>query len=255
MAPATINRLSRCVCAALELARQHDERIQNRQAWEVGLAGLPNAQEARNVIISDDKVREFVATAYGLDGKFGLLADTLAITGARPSQAVRLRVEDLRDHPVRPKLMMPKSAKGGGRNRSQKKTERYSVPITVALSKKLKAAAAGRAGDAPLLMQSDGSPWDKNPGQNYHRQVDKVVTAIGLEPADVTMYALRHSSIVRMLLANIPIRLVASLHNTSVAMIEKHYSRYIVEHSDDISRRALLQDELPIGDNVVALAS
>jgi len=57
MAPATINRLCRCVCAALELARQHDERIQNRQAWETGLAGLPDAQEARNVIIPDDKVR------------------------------------------------------------------------------------------------------------------------------------------------------------------------------------------------------
>src|SRR6185436_3725278 len=99
MAPATINRTCRCLCAPLELARQHDERIQNRQAWEVGLAGLPDAQEARNVIIPDGKVREFVATAYGLDDQFGLLADTLAITGARPSQAVRLRVEDLHDHP------------------------------------------------------------------------------------------------------------------------------------------------------------
>jgi hypothetical protein len=131
MAPSTINRTCRCLCAALALAAQHDERIQNRQAWEVGLAGLPDAQEARNVIISDQKVREFVATAYGLDGKFGLLADTLAITGARPSQAVRLLVTDLHDHLVRPKLMLPKSAKGGGRNRSAKKHERYSVPITV----------------------------------------------------------------------------------------------------------------------------
>ena len=33
-----------------------------------------------------------------------------------------------------------------------------------------------------------------------------------------------------MLLRNVPIRLVASLHNTSVAMIEKHYSKYITEH-------------------------
>jgi hypothetical protein len=40
------------------------------------------------------------------------------------------------------------------------------------------------------------------------------------------MYALRHSSIVRMLLQNIPIRLVASLHNTSTTMIERTYSRF-----------------------------
>src|ERR1700682_4970131 len=58
MAPSTINRLCRCVCAALELARQHDERIKNQKVWETGLAGLPDAQEARNVIIPDEKVRE-----------------------------------------------------------------------------------------------------------------------------------------------------------------------------------------------------
>ena len=123
-----------------------------------------------------------------LDDQFGLLTDTLAVTGARPSQAVRLRVEDLHDHPVRPKLMMPKSAKGGGRNRSAKKTERYSVPITVQLAAKLKAAAKGRADDAPLLLQSDGSPWGDNPGASYHREVNKIVTAIGLDPDEVTMY-------------------------------------------------------------------
>ena len=64
MAPSTINRLCACLCAALEQAAQHDKRIQNRDAWEIGLAVLPDAQEARNVIISDDKVREFVAAAY-----------------------------------------------------------------------------------------------------------------------------------------------------------------------------------------------
>jgi hypothetical protein len=71
----------------------------------------------------------------------------------------------------------------------------------------------------------------------------------------VTVYALRHSSIVGMLLQNVPIRLVASLHNTSVTMIERTYSKYITEHSDDIFRKARLQDEPPSGDNIVALAS
>ena len=254
MAPSTINRLCRCLCAALEQAAQHDKRIQNREAWEIGLASLPDAQEVRNVIISDDKVREFIAAAYRLDHQFGLLTDTLAITGTRPSQASRLRVEDLHVHPMRPKLAMPKSGKGGGRNRSQKKTERYSVPITVQLAAKLKAAARGRADDAPLLVHSDGTPWGRNPGQRYHRHVAEVVTAIGLDPDVVTMYALRHSSIVRMLLRNVPIRLVASLHNTSVAMIEKHYSKYITEHSiDDITRAGLLSEPTPAADNVVAL--
>jgi len=78
VAPATVNRICRCLFAALELARHHDERIQNRRAWEVGLAGLPDAQEARNVVLSDDKVREFVAAAYAHDDKLGLAHRPLA---------------------------------------------------------------------------------------------------------------------------------------------------------------------------------
>jgi hypothetical protein len=58
-------------------------------------------------------------------------------------------------------------------------------------------------------------------------------------------------------LQNVPIRVVASLHNTSVAMIEKTYSKSITEHSDEISRTALLQHEptTPLADNVVLLAA
>ncbi len=255
LAPATVNRLCRCLGAALELAAKHDdERIKNRSAWEIGLACLPGAQEPRNVILSDDEVRAFVANAYMLDEGFGLIIDVLAITGARPSQVVRLRVDDLQDHPVRPRLRMPKSSKGGDRNRSQKQFERYSVPITTQLAGRLRAAAKGRDVSAPLLLHSDGAPWDKNPGQQYHRLVTKVVTAIELDPAVVTAYALRHSSIVRMLLQNVPIRVVASLHNTSVAMIERAYSAHISEYSDEISRAALLHHEpLAADSNIIPL--
>ena len=204
MAPSTLNRLIACVSAALEQAAQHDKQIQNRDAWETGLANLPNAQAARNVILSDATVRAFVATAYGIDDQLGLLTDALAVTGARPSQAVRLRVEDLHDHPLRPKLMMPKSAKGGDRNRAEKKLEQYSVPITVQLAARLREVAKDRADDAPLFLRGDGSPWGDNPGAGYHREVKQIVSAIGADP-DATMYALRHSSIVRMLKANVPI--------------------------------------------------
>ena len=58
----------------------------------------------------------------------------------------------------------------------------------------------------------------------FSRGLPRDVAAAGLDPAEVTAYALRHCSIVRMLLAGIPARLVASLHDTSVAEIERHYS-------------------------------
>ena len=57
-----------------------------------------------------------------------------------------------------------------------------------------------------------------------------------------------------MLLKNIPIRLIASLHNTSVGQIEKNYSAHITEHSsDDLSRTGLLSEPAPLADNVVPL--
>jgi integrase len=254
IAPATINRLLNCVCAALELAAQHDERIQNRQAWETGLEGLPGTQKARNVVLADDKVRAFVTAAYAHDAKLGLLVDVLAVTGARPSQATRLLVEDLQDHPTKPQLKMPKSGKGGGRDRSQKKFERYSVPITVALAAKLKEAAGNCLDDMPLLLRSDGSPWADDPSNQYREPVREIVSAIDLDPDVVTLYALRHSSIVRALLRGVAIRLVAGLHNTSVGQIESNYSKYITEHSDDHARGALLDLEpAPTAENVIPL--
>jgi len=54
------------------------------------------------------------------------------------------------------------------------------------------------------------------------------------------MYALRHSNIVRQLLGDVPIRVVAVNHDTSVTMIERTYSRYIGDHADALARRALL---------------
>jgi len=56
----------------------------------------------------------------------------------------------------------------------------------------------------------------------------------------VVPYALRHSSIVRGIAAGLPIRLVAAMHDTSVAMIEKHYSRWIVEGLEDLTARAII---------------
>jgi integrase len=104
---------------------------------------------------------------------------TLSVTGARSSQALRLRVEDLHDHANSKKLMMPKSAKGGGRNRSQKRLLRYSVPITTALAAKLRKAAAGRAPDALLLVRSDGRPWVNATNSFYSLDVREIVTSIG----------------------------------------------------------------------------
>jgi integrase len=252
IADSTINRICGSLSAAFELSAQSDKRIQNHDAWRIGLARLPGVEQARNVVISDAKVREFIAAAHANDVGLGLLIETLAETGARPSQVSRLRVEDLRDHQSKPTLMLPKSGKGGGRNRAEQKHERYSVPISAQLARKLRQAAQGRPSEAPLLPRSDGRPWGEDASAIYREPVQKIVKAIGLDPAKVTVYALRHSNIVRQLLAGWPVRLVAALHNTSAQMIEANYSAHITEHAEDFAQ-VLLQPEAPGGDNVVPI--
>jgi hypothetical protein len=69
----------------------------------------------------------------------------------------------------------------------------------------------------------------------------------------VTPYALRHSAIVRALLANVPIRIIAAGADTSVTMIERNYARYISDHADTVARRGLLDLGEDTGDNVVTL--
>jgi hypothetical protein len=56
------------------------------------------------------------------------------------------------------------------------------------------------------------------------------------------------------LLRNVPIRIIATTHDTSVSMIEKHYSKFIADHSDELSRAALLDHKAtPAADNIVPL--
>lgn len=253
LADSSINRMLKCLRTALKLAARHDPRITNAEAWTTGLESLPDAVNDRNVILADGVVTAFVRASYARGGALGLYVDTLAVSGARPSQASRLLVADLVADAKAPRLRMPKSGKGGSKNRIARKAERFSVPITSALALELKAAAKGRAPDAPLLLQANGEPWGDRPSDNYREDIREVVTAIGEDPDTVSLYALRHSSIVRALLLNVPVRIVAASHDTSVAAIEKHYSKFILEHSDDISRRALLHHEN--ADNIMAMAS
>jgi integrase len=243
---ASINRLLKGLKAALALAARHDSRIGNANAWKVGLEALPDAHTARNIILGDDEVRALVAAACAENDALGLLIETAAVTGARVSQLARLEVADLQADRAEPRLMMPSSRKGKG----IKKITRRPVPITVSLAAKLRQIAADRARTESLLLRSDGTPWRPETA-DYRLPFMNVVRSAGLDPKTVTLYALRHSSIVRALLAGVPTRVVAAQHDTSVPMLERTYSQHILDHSDTVARRGLL-DFAPPADVVVA---
>lgn len=216
LAPSSVNRTKAALKAALNLAADNDERIDNRRAWDSGLATIPDAERSRNVILSEVAVRQIVAAAYDQGGKFGVLIEVAAVTGARVSQLALIEVQDLQAEGNTPRLMMPTSRKRKGR----KMVQRRPVPIPPALAKKLRALTGDRPATAPLLRKTSDGPWKKS---DHTRPFSRAVKATGRDPREVTMYALRHSSIVRQLLAGVPIRVVAVNHDTSIAMLERTY--------------------------------
>jgi hypothetical protein len=231
LAPATVNRTMTVLKAALNLAADLDKRIADRRPWEIGLATLPGAEQSRNVILADDVVRRLIAAAYEHSQHFGLLVEVAAVTGARYRQIANLKCLDLQNGQA-PRLMIPASSKGKG-----KVAVRRPVPIGAPLAARLAEAAEGRPADAPLLIKPSGQPWRKS---DHSRPFARAAVRADLDPSKVTIYALRHSSIVRQIKANVPIRIIAVSHDTSVRMIEQHYSSEIADFADEIARGAML---------------
>ena len=249
----TVNRVRTCVRAALTLAAKRDKRVSNRHVWEDDFDALPNATEARNVILADDVVGKLITAAFERDRKLGLFLQVIAETGARPSQTVRLEARDL--DAANSRLLMPRSGKGHAHKRAAKMVERVPVPISHALTTLLAQEAKERPAHARLLTRSNGEPWGYRRSDLYRDDFRAVVEAVGLDPDEVTPYALRHSMIARSLLRGVPVSVVADLTDTSEREIRRHYAKLIAHHADEIARRGLLQIEPPPtpADNVVAL--
>jgi integrase len=243
MKSATLVRLCKVAKAACNLSAKRDHRIANRNAWRDGLSGITEGFTSRNLQrLTDAQVSALVGAAYAIDRAFGLYVETLAVTGARCSQAARLTVGDLQVG-AEPRLLMPCSLKGRGR-----KPVKRPVPITADLAAKL---ASNRSAAAPLLLRVDGRPWQSSQDGDHEALYRQAAKRAGING---TIYALRHSSIIRMLLANVPVRIVAATHDTSVVMIEKTYSAFITEFSDALTRPALLKiDGVKEPSNVVPL--
>lgn len=218
-----------------------------------------------NQILSDAQVASLINAAREIDveqdreGDLFRLVVAMAATGARFSQAARMRVGDVQVKAGR--LMVPVSRKGRGGKRGE-----TPVPVGADVMEALLPAVVGRAKDAPLFerwrsQQVAGSIRWQRVGRGPWQAASELVrpwAAIreraGL-PA-VIPYALRHSSIVRGIRANLPVRLVAALHDTSVAMIERHYGRFIADGLDELAAKAVVP-LVPQSDgaNIVRLAA
>jgi integrase len=209
---------------------------------------VANARQAQ--VLPDADVRALLAAAAevdrekGWDGDLHRLVLVLAATGTRFSQAIRITVADVQVEQSR--LMVPVSFKGQG----GKAITHTAVRVGDDVIDQLRPALAGRKGNEPLLLRpywkqvgpvewelAGRAPWGSATG--LVRAWGRIIAEAGL-PTDLVPYCLRHSSIVRGLRAGLPVRLVAALHDTGSAMIEKHYAAYIVDAMDELAARAVV---------------
>ena len=247
--PSTVNRLLNDLRAALNATIDEHRRLLGahvRDEVKVGTRALSSADDARErQILPPADVRALTAAAFDADdtGDLGRLVVLLAATGARFSQVARLLVRDV--HVAESRIMVPTSAKGRG----AKARSHVPVPIGDDVIEQLRPILHGRKGHEPLLerwryRQTTPTVWERvergpwKAAAELTRPWKAIVRAAKL-PSGTIPYALRHTSIVRMLRANISTRFVALAHDTSVAMIEKHYAAHVLDDVSDIVRRAV----------------
>ena len=249
----SVRRISNDFRAALNAAvRRHAAQLPAmisttiRNGLAVQSASAPVAREAQ--ILPDADVRRIVAATAEVDaegdwdGDLHRLVLMLAATGLRFSQVTRMTVADVQVEQNR--LMVPVSRKGTGSRHTSHIGVRVAPDVIAALSP----ALVGRRGTETLLMRPRWQtvtvrvqkkvgrvPWGN--ATEMSRTWSSVLEKAGL-PSDLVPYALRHSSIVRGLRVNLPVRLVAALHDTSTAMIEAHYSAFIVTALDELAALA-----------------
>lgn len=238
------NRIGKSLKAALALAAKRDKRVTNSAAWKNGLKPLKakghNNPPRDNYYLPDATLRVIVRECYVEGDDFGALVDVLVGTGTRESQALKLWPDHLQDDDTeQPRLMMWCSNKGRDRDPEQR-----SLPISPKLAAMLRARATARGPNRPLFDRI----W------NVSMRFRVALERLGLDRT-LTPYVARHCSIIRMIRSNTPLRVVAFHHDTSTIEIERVYSRYLNNASDDLARKGLLADAVPPPvDNVVRLA-
>jgi integrase len=251
---ATIKRLSNdlkaCLNAAATMHRKKLPATFTRNIQEGLKVEAAEAAEARRQVLPDADIKRILIAARSIDEKqawngdlFRLLA-VMASTGARMSQVIRMTVHDVQHTEKR--LLIPVSFKGRG----TKRIEETAVPVSDDILGVLRPITNGRSGSDPLFerwvhiqrtptvwKREKRGPW-KSPSE-LTRPWRAITDAAGLTD-DLVPYCLRHSSIVRGLRNGLPTRLVAALHDTSVAMIEKHYAAYVVDAMNDLAAKVVV---------------
>jgi len=168
-------------------------------------------------------------------------------TGMRPSEALALRWGDIDLKAGRASITKSRyygaenATKTGGSER-----DASLLPMVVELLKATKPLHATE--NDYVFKNQEGSPINEDKWRKKHWY--RALRALGIKPRK--FYATKHTYISVALSANVNIKWLAEQCGTSVAMIEKHYGRYIKDDGDAPLRDLLRAKSETLGETFLS---
>jgi len=206
----SLNRDMTCFRSALNLALQEGLCTSNF-AWREKLKQIDNADNKRDVYLDLPQRRTLAAKA---PADLARLIQALSLLPVRPGALAQLKVGD---YDRRLKTLHIGKDKTGART--------IALPDNTAQF--FATLCASRMPNLPLLTRADGKAWNKD---SWKKPIKAAVKAAELAE-DITLYALRHSTITDLVHGGLDLLTVGQVSGTSQRMIEKHYGHLVSEQS------------------------
>jgi integrase len=218
--PRSVNRQVRAVVAALNYAvsHGHDGR---REAWKLDHL-VDDADTNTAVFLTADQRSRLVAAS---PKSLGALLTGFTHTGARPSELAKATVADFDQKSATVTLRHNKGRGGKLRTRA--------VALSDAGAAFFRTQSRGKLPGAPLISNDVGAHWTD---QQWCAGIEKAIASVNESakkpgqriPSGASAYSFRHTRISELLQDyGVDPLTTAQQCGTSVAMIEKHYFKFI----------------------------
>jgi site-specific recombinase XerD len=169
-------------------------------------------------------------------GDFALLLELLHDTGVRPAEVYKATAGEW--NPALQALVIdPADPANVGRLKNRRHLLRRGRKRVVRVPDRLAprvAELAARRGEGRLFLTERGRPWPDNPG-NINRRFKSLVRSANFQAPGsvrhgVCLYSYRHAYVTRYIQAGGDLMTLCELINTSVKMLEAHYSHLLEAH-------------------------
>jgi len=226
---ATANRVLTVLKAGLNLAYR-DGKVATDDAWR-RVTPFKGADAPRIRYLTDAEAVRLVNAA---DPSFRPMVTAALLTGARYGELVRFRVADFNREAGTLHVRVSKSGKP------------RSILLTTEGTEFFRQHCAGKKGNALILTMPDGEQWGKSA---QTRRIKTACDAAQIAPA-IGFHILRHTHASRLVMAGVPLGVVAAQIGNSEAICAKHYAHLSPGYVADSIRAAFGPLGIVAGTNV-----